>query len=186
MDANVWPPPSISCAFVKDRTSEVKEGSRLQTPITRSLLSSSVADSQDRLKSSPTLLDTIQTWVSEVPNLDKVLTGPVRAAWFANVRIQRAMERMRADMLCMFFKHTFKITQLSASFSRLLVFEVSKSSVSVSIIRSGEEEAQLEEACNICTWTQAIPVVGFFRILYLLHKCHSISDCKIMQNLFLS
>ena len=36
---------------------------------------------QDRLKSSSSLLDTIQTWVSEVPNLDKVLTGPVRAAW---------------------------------------------------------------------------------------------------------
>eukprot|EP00435_Cladocopium_sp_Y103_P026675 s1344_g6.t1 len=65
VDANIWPPPSISCAFVKDR-----------------------------LKSSSTLLDTIQTWVSEVPNLDKVLTGPVR---------------------------------------------VSKSSVSVSIIRSGGE-----------------------------------------------
>lgn len=29
VDANVWPPPSISCAFVKDRTSKVKQGSRL-------------------------------------------------------------------------------------------------------------------------------------------------------------
>ena len=46
-------------------------------------------------------------------------------------------------MLCRFFSNTCKITQLSAPFSRLLVPEVSKSSVSVSIIRSGEEEAQL-------------------------------------------
>lgn len=49
VDANVWPPAETSCPFVKDR-----------------------------LKASLTLLETIETWVSEVPNLEKLLTSPVR------------------------------------------------------------------------------------------------------------
>ena len=67
VDANVWPPSTTSCAFVKDR-----------------------------LKASVSLMETIETWVTEVPNLDKLITSAVRAAGRREDHSWKAQERLFA------------------------------------------------------------------------------------------
>ena len=68
VDANIWPPSSVSCKAVEVPCKEAVPRCMRQ----------SFLNCKDRLRSSPTLSETIQSWMAGVPSLDELASSPIK------------------------------------------------------------------------------------------------------------